>query len=260
MLPPRKYGNPPYEIVLIHGGPGAPGGMAPVANLLCESFGVFEPFQNAGSIGGQIEELKLLIKEHCAANAILIGHSWGAWLAWMFTSKYPGSVKKLIMIGAVPFEEKYAANIMLTRLNRLNRTDRTEVLDLMNSLQDKNHPHRKKLFEAFGILMTKADTFAPISAETHVLQFQPGIFHAVWSQANALRGSGKLPEMGKAISCPVVSIHGDYDPHPVEGVEKPLSKILENFKMIRLEKCGHYPWNEKFAREQFFRVLMGELS
>ncbi len=75
MLQPGKCGNPPYEIVLIHCGSGAPGGEAPVANLFCESFGVFEPFQNAGPVGGQIEEWKLLIKEHCPANVILIDHS-----------------------------------------------------------------------------------------------------------------------------------------------------------------------------------------
>ncbi len=83
------------------------------------------------------------------------------------------------MICTGPFEEKHAANIMQTRLNRLNPTDCNEALDLTNTLQDKNHPNQKNLFRAFGNLMTKADTFAPISLESHVLQFQPGIFHAV---------------------------------------------------------------------------------
>jgi hypothetical protein len=30
--------------------------------------------------------------------------------------------------------------------------------------------------------------------------------------------------------------------------------------MIPLEKCGHYPWNEEFAREEFFSLLIKELS
>jgi len=31
---PRKYGNRPYEVALVHGGPGAAGEMAPVAKEL----------------------------------------------------------------------------------------------------------------------------------------------------------------------------------------------------------------------------------
>lgn len=39
----RSYGTAPFEIVVIHGGPGAPGEMAPVARELSGQFGVLEP-------------------------------------------------------------------------------------------------------------------------------------------------------------------------------------------------------------------------
>jgi pimeloyl-ACP methyl ester carboxylesterase len=74
-----------------------------------------------------------------------------------------------------------------------------------------------------------------------------------------LRRSGKLLEMGKEITVPVVAIHGDYDSHPAEGVEKPLSAILKDFHFILLEKCGHKPWIERQARERFYTILEGEL-
>ncbi len=256
----RKYGKPPLEIIVVHGGPGAPGGMAPVAWELGKRFGVLEPFQGADSIHGQIEELKFLLHNHCAEKVILIGHSWGAWLAWMYAAKYPDTVKQLILIGAGPFEKNYASDIMQTRLHRLNHADRTKTMDLLDMLQRKGCPDRKKLFQRFGALMSRADTFAPISEENHVLEFQPDIFEAVWPEAKALRGSGTLLEIGQTISCPVVAFHGVYDPHPIEGVEKPLPKILNDFRMIKLEKCGHYPWNEKFAREKFYSLLIGEIS
>ena len=31
--------------------------------------------------------------------------------------------------------------------------------------------------------------------------------------------------MGRKIKCPVVAIHGDYDPHLAEGVREPLSRV-----------------------------------
>jgi pimeloyl-ACP methyl ester carboxylesterase len=57
----------------------------------------------------------------------------------------------------------------------------------------------------------------------------------------------------------VVAIHGDYDPHPAEGVRKPLTEVLEDFRFILLKKCGHTPWREQEARDDFFRILKREI-
>ena len=76
-----------------------------------------------------------------------------------------------------------------------------------------------------------------------------------WKEAEELRRSGKLLASGKQIKCPVVAIHGDFDPHPAEGVEWPLLSVLENFRFIILEKCGHYPWKEKEAGTKFYKLL-----
>ena len=53
----RKYGKAPFSIAVIHGGPGAAGEMAPVANELASSWGILEPLQTAMSLQGQVEEL-----------------------------------------------------------------------------------------------------------------------------------------------------------------------------------------------------------
>ena len=53
----RTYGDPPFNVAVLHGGPGAPGQMAPVARELSSKWGVLEPLQTATSLGGQILEL-----------------------------------------------------------------------------------------------------------------------------------------------------------------------------------------------------------
>jgi len=58
----------------------------------------------------------------------------------------------------------------------------------------------------------------------------------------------------------VVAIHGDYDPHPAEGVQKPLSALIEEFRFVLLKKCGHTPWLERQAQEEFYKVLEEELQ
>jgi pimeloyl-ACP methyl ester carboxylesterase len=79
------------------------------------------------------------------------------------------------------------------------------------------------------------------------------------NDAVELRRSGELLKLGRQIQCPVVAIHGDYDPHPHEGIKKPLSTVLGNFRFILLKNCGHMPWIEKEAKGAFYEILKEEL-
>ena len=54
----RKYGHSPYTVAVVHGGPGAPGEMAPVARELSSITGVLEPLQTKYSLEGQVQELR----------------------------------------------------------------------------------------------------------------------------------------------------------------------------------------------------------
>jgi pimeloyl-ACP methyl ester carboxylesterase len=78
--------------------------MAPVARELSNMSGIIEPLQTAMSIGGQVEELQTVLKENTAFPVILIGHSWGAWLSFMFAAEYPSFISKLILVASGPFE------------------------------------------------------------------------------------------------------------------------------------------------------------
>ncbi|MHB0870918.1 MAG: alpha/beta fold hydrolase, partial [Chloroflexota bacterium] len=82
---------------------------------------------------------------------------------------------------------------------------------------------------------------------------------SVWGEAERLRRGGGLLELGRRIRCPVVAIHGDHDPHPAEGVREPLSRVLRDFRFLLLRKCGHLPWIEREARDEFYRLLSLEL-
>ncbi len=115
----RKYGKEPFSVVVVHGGPGAGGEMAPVARELSRGRGVLEPMQTEASLKGQVEELRIVLEKNGDLPVTLIGFSWGAWLGYLFAGEYPESVKKLILIGSGPYEEKYAGGIQKTRLNRL---------------------------------------------------------------------------------------------------------------------------------------------
>lgn len=63
--------------------------MTPVARELALVASVLEPFQTAGSVEGQIEELKAILQENTQSAVTLIGFSWGAWLSVLLAANHP---------------------------------------------------------------------------------------------------------------------------------------------------------------------------
>jgi len=233
--------------------------MATVAHELASGWGVLEPLQTAASLEGQIEELRTVLEENGDLPVTLIGFSWGAWLSFLVAAKYPAIVKKLILIGSGPYEVKYAAKIRETRLDRLSEKERTEVKSFIENVNNSTAEGKSTAFVRLGALFSKADAYDPIMYESEPIDFQVDLFQSVWNDAAELRRSGKLLELGKHIKCPVVAIHGDYDPHPAEGVLKPLAGILRSFRFILLNNCGPRPWIERQARDKFYGILKEEL-
>jgi pimeloyl-ACP methyl ester carboxylesterase len=236
-----------------------PGSIAPVARELSTLTGVLEPLQTADSIGGQVAELSAVLKEHGQCPITLVGWSHGATLGYILTARHPALVRKLILVGAPAFEEKYAANIFNDRLLRLSEEERTEVFTLekfiWGSVEEDKRVSMKRLFQLFA----RADTYNPLPHKDEVLEVQLDINESVGLEARKLLASGELLELGKKIHCPVIAIHGDYDNHLAEGVREPLSRVLKDFKFILLKKCGHEPWTERYARDEFFRILKKEV-
>ena len=255
----RKYGNAPFNIAVIHGGPGAPGEMAAVAKELSKACGVLEPLQTKSNIKEQLQELEIVLKENGNLPMTLIGFSWGAWLSFVFAARNSSFVKKLILVSSGPFEERYALDIMRTRLSRLAEEERMTIDSLSEILNDPDRQDKNEIFAQLGELISKADSYDPLPYKSDVIEYQYDIFENVWNEAEELRRSGKLVAFGRQIQCPVVAIHGDYDAHLAEGVKIPLSSVIKNFRFILLKDCGHRPWIERAAKDAFYTILKKEL-
>jgi pimeloyl-ACP methyl ester carboxylesterase len=254
----RKYGRNPFQIGLLHGGPGASGGMKPVAETLSTDFGILELLQTEKSIDGQIKELYYQLASRGDLPITLIGYSWGAWLGFIFTSMHPDLIKKLILVSSGAFEKKYNKDFTSLRLSRLNKNDRKEAERLISKIKAGNTGN--DTLKQFGKLMDIADSYDSLPIENDSGEINMQIFQSVWTEASKLRETEKLINFADNIKCPVVAIHGDYDSHPSEGVERPLLERLNDFKMIKLKDCGHTPWKERLARDKFYEILREELD
>lgn len=192
----------------------------------------------------------------------LIGFSWGAWLGFIMAAKYPAIVGKLILVGSGSFTEEFAVSTLEVRLSRLTNEERKEYLYLLATLEGSAAEDEAASMQRLGKLSEKADSFDAVESELDRsdIEIRPEVYRGVWPEAAAMRRSGALLALGRGIACPVVAIHGDYDPHPAAGVEGPLAGIVRDFRFILLEKCGHKPWIERHAKAEFYRVLEEEIQ
>lgn len=255
----REYGKPPFRAIAIHGGPGAPGCCAGLCRGLENSVGILEHLQMGRSIASLVEEIKAIIDCYGLGQTILIGHSWGAWLSFIFASTYPELVEKLILVGSGPFEEKYLPQLAAAREKRLNEAEKQAMRETFAHMNDPNATKDEEKTAQF-VQTSHGDEYCLLPGlEPDMLYFDEDQYKALFGEIVPMRASGQLLAYGKGIRCPVVAIHGRQDPHPWAGVAEPLEPVLPDFKLRLLDRCGHEPWKEKYAHEAFFRLLRSEI-
>jgi len=64
------------------------------------------------------------------------------------------------------------------------------------------------------------------------------VYEKIWKEAQELRRCGSLMRCLEKILCSITAFHGEWDPHPKEGVFDPLTHLIRDFKGIILKKCG----------------------
>lgn len=267
MIRLRRYGGDPFRILVIHGGPGDSGSLGDLAQKISDKCGVLEPMQTASTLNGLLREIDRYIEIEAHTPVILIGHSFGAWLAYIYAAQHPDNVAKIILIGSGPFKQEYYRLINQTRLERLPSEDRSEFNALLRALSRPDGNDMDTMIENLGRMVEKTDnydikhdseSYCESNGEMLVSMGKADIA-AVLNEVIEMRKSGALISLATDVKCPVVAIHGDYDPHPADGIEKPLSAALSDFKFVLLEKCGHWPWKEINAQEEFFEILKQEI-
>jgi pimeloyl-ACP methyl ester carboxylesterase len=258
----RAYGHEPYKIVMVHGGPGALGDLGYVADKISSSFGVIEALQTKTTIAELIDEIIEIIDSQCSVPVTLVGHSWGAWLAYLMVAERSDLVSKLVLIGSGPFESDYAKQIESTRLARLDKEQCRLLEDLTREFYSKVTNDKDRLLAEIGSIIENADTYSPNNVDdgSYRIKIVGDMFSGVWNEAEKLRSSGVLLDLASKLNCEVLVIHGEYDPHPVAGVIEPLKNRVEDFESVILAKCGHSPWKESFAHDKFFRTLMDAIQ
>lgn len=251
----RTYGTSGPFAIVVHGGPGAPGNMAPVARGLEDSFQVLEPWQRGSggaplTVARHIADMHQLIESRCGgARPALIGSSWGAMLALAYAAAHPRSAGPLVLIGCGTFDPGARDRMHAILEERMDNGLRRRMERLPQDFPDPD--------ERLGV---EANLIAPLHSYELVTSDQPFEVDAraneeTWRDMLRLQEEGVYPAAFAAIDVPVLMLHGAVDPHPGPMIRVSLEPHLPQLEYCEWEFCGHYPWLEKAARGEFFAVL-----
>jgi len=253
----HHYGNTGPRVIVLHGGPGAAGSGAPIAKGLSDTCRVMEPWQRTHSEEGltvarHVADLDDLITSDCQnENPIIAGESWGAMLALAYAATHPDKMQSLVLIGCGTFDKVSRAKMNQIISDRLG----DEGLKKMEQIT-RDYPHPK------DHLPRQYELIHPVYNYETVIETSdgPGRFDAkahqeTWDDMLKCQEEGLYPQHFTNIKCPVLMIHGDYDPHPGKSIRDVLLEYMPQLVYIELEKCGHSPWAEKWAKDRFFEVM-----
>lgn len=261
----RAYGSAGPTIVVLHGGPGAPGSVAALARELGRDFRVIEPLQRrSGAVPLTVERHVADLAAVAPTPATLVGWSWGAMLALSFAARRPEQAAALALVGCGTYDEASRAEYSLRMEQRLGAEGRRRMRELRDRLVTTTDPAElDRLLAERGRLATAAQSVDPIEDEEPTGDRLPvdGRGHEeTWSDVLRLQRDGIEPAVFDAIEAPILMLHGDEDPHPGRAIWHALRGHVRRLKYVGLPDCGHEPWRERRARQLFFDVLREWLS
>jgi pimeloyl-ACP methyl ester carboxylesterase len=250
------YGNNGPCVIVLHGGPGAYGGSDPVAMELSKSYKAYSPWQRRSgsiklSVDVHIEDLRELLETMLPnEKPAIVGESWGAMLALAFAAKYPNMSKCLVLVGCGTYTEEARNELTKTRLQRI----RNHISKHPEYKKDLQLPVLEQIFKWHDMTDTysRVDTRGEMSSEG---EFDRKAFDETWGDMIRCQKERIYPDLFVNISCPVVMIHGDYDPHPGKITADYLKTYVPQLEYKELANCGHAPDIEKYARNEFYEFL-----
>lgn len=187
----------------------------------------------------------------------LVGFSWGAMLALSYAAKHPDNIDRVTLIGCGTFDEHSRKVYQDNMVKRMTGDDKKRIDKIEARLKTGNNQNkRNELFAELGAIYSRIQSYEPLNDYTNdVMNFDEEGFRQTWADAILLQKQGIQPAEFVNISAAVTMIHGDDDPHPGRLIYDCLAQFIRNLQYIGLPRCGHKPWGEQYAKDEFYKLL-----
>jgi len=263
----RIFGEKGDTLIFLHGGPGQNMyGVGPDLVPLSKSY-VLIMYDQRGcgnseigdtsilNAGRHVEDLEELRKHFSIKKMTIIGQSWGAMLAAMYTGKYANNVKRLLLLSPGPptrkqFDERFAVFLKIDSAGQAKVAKlRSHLLTSENPLDicAEIHSTNEKLYFAdHSLIKKKKGDYCMVSPKA--------LRNQAITASLTLRSLGPydLRPLLKQINQPVLILEGAKTPVPL-GEFYTWKEELPNSRLLFFKKTGHgYPFVEEPAK--FFRT------
>ena len=194
------------------------------------------------------EDVVGLIDHFGAKQAAIVGHDWGAGVAWAVAQKHPERVSKLAVL-QVPLLAAWRANLTLKQLLRSWYMFFFQIPRLPEWLMASRN--FRSLEQTFQEKVGRKNSFTPEDVERYKEAMrQPGALTAAINYYRAnLRDRLAAPsednQRDRRVRVPTLFIFGEQDfaiiPETVRGLEK---YIDAEYRELRIPDSGHWVQNE----------------
>jgi proline iminopeptidase len=252
----RARGGSGETVVLLHGGPGCPDYLQPVAQLLPAHLRVvtFDQRGVGGSAGARTFTLEdylsdiEAVRRHLDVEQIhLLGHSWGGLLAQVYANKFPQRVASMVLTNS-------AAGVG----NHWRQVER----EVMAYNRRRSGPAGFAVMGLWAALMVLPGRVGNVAGRRLLRRVWRNYFHDNASAPSAdvawLGGSSRtaavkttaairaantdmLDGLGSRLGVPVLLVYGEHD---IYGASKALleTRFAPAHHVTILKQCGHLPW------------------
>lgn len=239
--------------------------MADLARSLSVRCRVLEPLQRQSgplplSVAVHVADLQEVIQNNRDA-VHLVGSSWGAMLALSYAARHLEGIRQIVLIGCGTFDVRSREVYGQRMATRASAADRERLSELEAQLADETEPSRRDtLFGELCDVAFRTQAHEPTSGGLEVIRFDERGYQETWADVIRLQEEGVQPAEFSNVQAPVLMLHGEEDPHPGTMIRDSLSPVIADLRYHEFAKCGHIPWLERHAREEFFSVLIDALD
>ena len=257
----NQYGTTGKHTFVLHGGPSAAGSAQPLAEEIGRYCIAIEPYQRQTTqsqpvtVKTHIEDLHDLINGICPnEKPDLIGHSWGAMLALAYAVEHGDTIDKIVLIGCGTFDTTGRKEFHRHHKQLLTEEKQKQLKEIQTiaNLSEKN----KKIADFFDGLYA----YDPNDDQRPEVVFDFTSHTQTWNDMLALQTAGEYPQKFANICNKVTMLHGKQDPHPGAMIYKSLKPFISQLQYFELDKCGHIPWQEKQAKDEFAKTVRSVLT
>ncbi len=256
-------------IIVLHGGPGLDQGyLLPQMLELAKNHKVI--FYDQRGSGKSLEtkinssyinidqftnDLEALRMQLGIKTFILLGHSWGGFLAMNYSIRYPDHLTALILLNTAPADFK-GQQAFVNEFTKRTQPIKNEIGPLFNyqEFEKLTALEISKLYRTlFSVYFYDPKDTAELTLKMSVLSAKSGakvmelMLKTSWLRPN----TNLFPQLEK-LNVPTLILHGKQDIVPLWTAQE-IKEAIPHAQIITIEKCGHFPFIEK-PNEVFLQI------